>query len=81
MFIELYNQETEESTLHEVEKEIYELISELYLNNTLSEGYIKVLENQLENPTYYEREDGNIEYRFLSWTNAKTTKRKQRTSL
>ncbi len=66
MFIELYNQETEESTLHEVEKEIYELISELYLNNTLSEGYIKVLENQLENPTYYEREDGNIEYRFLS---------------
>lgn len=66
MFIELHNKETGKSTLHEVEEEVYEFMSGLYLDNILAEEYIQVLENQIENPTYYEREDGNIEYRFLS---------------
>jgi len=66
VYIKLVNHRTGKHTLHELDQELYEFISEICLDCRLSEDYIDILEQQIENPTYYEREDGKIEYRFLS---------------
>lgn len=66
MLIEILNQTTGETRIHDVDEQVGILIAQLQVDNQYLEAELDLLEDRLYHPLFIEDQDGRKEYRSLS---------------